>query len=163
MVNYHQKRVRVNYHYFIVTKNRQSPSMVRGGGGHGGNDSNGTGLQLPDCHRGPDCLGRKIGPTGSYQQRGPPLGAGYYLLHCDRSLWGQFTFFHNPQEPHGLGGVKLRQFLAVDCKTPLGNGAIPQRLHHHGPVPQHLRPRLVHGRAGGAIIQDRAFPQEHQL
>ena len=31
MVNYHQKRVRVNYHYFVVMDNGWFPYMLRGG------------------------------------------------------------------------------------------------------------------------------------
>ena len=56
------------------------------GGRHGGNGSNGAVSLHPAIHRQPYFPGRQSGPTGSYQQIGPPLGPGDGLLHCDRFI-----------------------------------------------------------------------------
>ena len=75
------------------------------GGRHGVDSSKGAGPIHLAGHQQPDFPGLQSGPTGSYQQIGPPLGPGDGLLHCDRYLWGLLAFRHQPQDPHGLGRV----------------------------------------------------------
>ena len=79
------------------------------------------------------------------------------LLHCDgyiRCLLPVFSIF---QDPHGLGQREPGLCLAGDCKLPLRDGAHPQHIHRPEPVPQRLRPRLIHGWHGGVVIKDRVI------